>query len=246
MDKVAIFADWANVYQNIKRAAKELSVKGFDHNNICHLTYFFHSFISSDEKIFRIYFYNATAMSGQEVETYIGKAPRFDASTRANFNIYWRTEAVAGDPKSTPAYKQDLSHRQSEKLHQEIMRSNLYALRLGQQRCQNIDATGRPTFAQKQVDMMMGIDIAHVSFYRQVEKIMIFSADTDMVPALKVARVSGLQTVSATINKKRYPDIRIQKHCDYCRSLNLDDIYNKGKTDVWDTGKITRTEVDFK
>ena len=41
MDKVAIFADWANVYQNIKRAAKELSVKGFDHNNICHLTYFF-------------------------------------------------------------------------------------------------------------------------------------------------------------------------------------------------------------
>jgi hypothetical protein len=116
MDKVAIFADWANVYQNIKRAAKELSVKGFDHNNICHLTYFFHSFISSDEKIFRIYFYNATAMSGQEVETYIGKAPRFDASTRANFNIYWRTEAVAGDPKSTPAYKQDLSHRQSEKV----------------------------------------------------------------------------------------------------------------------------------
>jgi uncharacterized LabA/DUF88 family protein len=57
------------------------------------------------------------------------------------------------------------------------------------------DTDFEPIFEQKGVDMRIGLDIAAYSHNRAIDRIILVSADTDCVPALKYGRKAGLQTV---------------------------------------------------
>lgn len=57
------------------------------------------------------------------------------------------------------------------------------------------DEDFKPVFEQKGVDMRIGIDIASMCERRIVDRIILVSGDTDMVPAMKHARKSGVQVV---------------------------------------------------
>ena len=46
---------------------------------------------------------------------------------------------------------------------------------------------------QKGVDMRIGMDFATLSLKRLVDRIILVSGDTDMVPAIKLARREGIQ-----------------------------------------------------
>lgn len=46
---------------------------------------------------------------------------------------------------------------------------------------------------QKGVDMRLGIDVATLALKKQVERIIVISGDTDMIPAIKLARREGVQ-----------------------------------------------------
>ena len=48
---------------------------------------------------------------------------------------------------------------------------------------------------QKGVDMRLGIDVATLALKEQVQRIIVISGDTDMVPALKLARREGVQVI---------------------------------------------------
>jgi uncharacterized LabA/DUF88 family protein len=50
-----------------------------------------------------------------------------------------------------------------------------------------------PNLQQKGVDMRIGMDVAALAIKRLVERIILFSGDTDMIPAMKLARREGLQ-----------------------------------------------------
>lgn len=54
-------------------------------------------------------------------------------------------------------------------------------------------------FEQKGVDMRIGIDVATLSLNRYVERIVVASNDTDLIPAFKVARRHGVQVVIAQV-----------------------------------------------
>lgn len=58
----------------------------------------------------------------------------------------------------------------------------------------------RPGFEQKGVDMRIGIDVATLSMKRIVDTIIMFCGDSDIVPALKLARREGATVVSAQLN----------------------------------------------
>lgn len=51
------------------------------------------------------------------------------------------------------------------------------------------------TFEQKGVDMMIGVDIASVTFKHQVDQIILIAGDSDFVPASKLARREGIDFV---------------------------------------------------
>lgn len=50
-------------------------------------------------------------------------------------------------------------------------------------------------FEQKGVDMRLGIDVATLSLNRYVDRILIASNDTDLIPAFKLARRHGVQVI---------------------------------------------------
>ena len=246
-DRVAVFVDWGNVKKFIEKEITRLKNNGqniyFDYNDVDKLTYLFFSFIASDiEKLFRIYVYDAEAMSSETMYSYLEKN---DKVSFQRLKQEWDKITRNTYPQSR-AELQDVFHAKSQKFHKKIMQHDFYALRLGEQRCRIDDAAkGEVSFFQKQVDMLLGIDIAHVSILKQVEKVMVFSTDTDIAPALNIARVNGIQTIVSHINKNFHPDTRLQKHCDFVRSLDFDDICRDGQNHNWDFRQISKTEADF-
>ncbi|MGL5116089.1 MAG: NYN domain-containing protein [Beijerinckiaceae bacterium] len=80
------------------------------------------------------------------------------------------------------------------------------------------DTDFKPDFEQKGVDMRIGLDIANHSATKSVERIILISGDTDCLPAMKHARISGLQIVLASLpNHKVAPELLW--HSDYERRV---------------------------
>jgi uncharacterized LabA/DUF88 family protein len=55
------------------------------------------------------------------------------------------------------------------------------------------------TFEQKGVDMRIGIDVATLSLKKIVDRIILLSGDTDLIPAIKLARREGVQISLAEV-----------------------------------------------
>ncbi len=49
--------------------------------------------------------------------------------------------------------------------------------------------------------MLIGLDIAQLSYENRVDKIILLSKDTDIKPAIKVARINGIHTVVACFDE---------------------------------------------
>jgi uncharacterized LabA/DUF88 family protein len=76
----------------------------------------------------------------------------------------------------------------------------------------------KPDFEQKGVDMRIGLDMATYSADRSVDRIILVTGDTDCVPAMKHARISGLQIVLIELpNHKLAPELTW--HADLRRSV---------------------------
>lgn len=71
---------------------------------------------------------------------------------------------------------------------------------------------------QKGVDMKIGIDIASISYKKQVEKIVLISGDSDFVPAAKLARREGIDFVLDPMGAAIKPDLF--EHIDGLRSCD--------------------------
>lgn len=66
--------------------------------------------------------------------------------------------------------------------------------------------------------MKIGIDIASISYKKQVEKIVLISGDSDFVPAAKLARREGIDFVLDPMGAPIKPDL--YEHIDGLRSCD--------------------------
>jgi uncharacterized LabA/DUF88 family protein len=73
-------------------------------------------------------------------------------------------------------------------------------------------------FEQKGVDMRIGIDVATLSIKRLVDRIILISGDTDMIPAIKLARREGIQVVLVNVPKRSLID-ELVEDADLVRKL---------------------------
>jgi uncharacterized LabA/DUF88 family protein len=80
------------------------------------------------------------------------------------------------------------------------------------------DSDFNPDFEQKGVDMRIGLDIASYSALKCVDRIGLVTADTDCVPAMKLARKSGVQIVLITLPGGIKPS-ELAEHADYIREV---------------------------
>jgi uncharacterized LabA/DUF88 family protein len=81
-----------------------------------------------------------------------------------------------------------------------------------------VDGDFVPSFEQKGVDMRIGLDIANFCQTRTVDRIALITNDTDCIPAMKHARISGLQVVLARLpNSRTAPELL--RHTDFDRPI---------------------------
>jgi uncharacterized LabA/DUF88 family protein len=76
----------------------------------------------------------------------------------------------------------------------------------------------KPDFEQKGVDMRIGLDVAVFSASHAVARIILVSADTDCIPAMKHGRKAGLQLVLIKFPNSA-PPREMRQHADFVRPV---------------------------
>jgi uncharacterized LabA/DUF88 family protein len=196
LKRVALFIDFENLRKSIFDEANSRGFKKINHNNPKCFLPFLKSFINADEEIYRIFIYLSEPL--KEVN-YRGKD--YDFSENA-------------------AYQMHVKFIENMQVQDNV------ALRKGKMKfrgfkdpeCKHIDVV------QKQVDMLIGLDIAHVAYNKLVDRIMIFCSDTDIIPALKTARINGLQVILTCCSDVQTVNNGIKAHSDYIRDIKYQDI----------------------
>ena len=81
----------------------------------------------------------------------------------------------------------------------------------------------KPNFAQKGVDMVLGLDVAAIAETGRVDQFMLVSADTDMAPALKYGRIHGMRAVLIKPEYEKSFDLHavLQQHADMVRPVQI-------------------------
>ncbi|MFW2235957.1 NYN domain-containing protein [Aliarcobacter butzleri] len=212
MKKVAIFVDWDNLRCEIKKAktnqkrTTEKIVK-FNFNNSKHIAKIFSYCLNSDEEFYRIFFYTAKPITDNEIRAMLKKT-----SDIAAFDAYLKTR------------NPDHIYNISKTFLDSMIKEDFIALRKGKMQVRGIKTGGVPDIVQKQVDMLIGLDISEVSYNKHADKIIIFSKDTDMIPALKTARINGMTVTIASLKESNHISSELVSHADLVKEISLVEI----------------------
>ena len=116
----------------------------------------------------------------------------------------------------------------------ELARKELFAVRRGELKFRGFvprkipikppqgqltDEDFRARFEQKGVDMRIGLDMAVFASNRAVDLIALATNDTDCIPAMKHARIAGLQVALVVVPDCK-PAPALLSHADFCRHIN--------------------------
>jgi uncharacterized LabA/DUF88 family protein len=80
------------------------------------------------------------------------------------------------------------------------------------------DADFKAKWEQKGVDLRIGLDMVLLTERRCVEIVILMTGDTDLIPAMKIARGRGLQVAGVALpNRQLIPELK--PHCDFVRQV---------------------------
>lgn len=80
------------------------------------------------------------------------------------------------------------------------------------------DQDFKPEFEQKGVDLRIGLDIATYALDGLVDRIILVTGDTDLIPAMKLARRKGVQIVGIDFPGTK-PNSELRAHVDISRAV---------------------------
>jgi uncharacterized LabA/DUF88 family protein len=165
MFKTALLIDGGHLRVCTKRAGKV-----YDN---AFIEAFSHACFVGDEYLFRIFYYDSPQYRGKVNLPVSGNETTFQSNDRW-LNDLAKVERFA-------VRRGTLGFRGWRPKHTPIAGAAL------------TDADFTPIFEQKGVDMRIGLDIATFAERQSLERILLVSADTDMIPAMKQARKSGIE-----------------------------------------------------
>lgn len=204
MKKVAVFVDWDNLRNTIEDLQRVTERREFNYNEPRHLSKLFKCFLNDDEEFYRIYIYTAEHLTIPQIESHLNSAlkDKFQKFLAKNIDYEKKIEVANTFLKN-------------------IVKEDHIALRTGKMIVNGLKASGYPNLAQKQVDMLLGLDISHIAHMSLADNILIFSKDTDMIPAMKVARINGLSVVIANFAESNHISEGLVKHTDVMRTKSF-------------------------
>lgn len=157
--------------------------------------------VTGEEHIFRVLYYDCAPYNGEHQLPISGETKKFEAS---------------GEWLNILAAKSLFAVRKGE------LKFRGFRVKTRKNYTQKVltDSDFEADFEQKGVDMRIGLDIANFSNAKSVDRLVIVSGDTDMIPALKLARISGLQIVIAYPAHSRISR-SLEEHADFVRPIDI-------------------------
>jgi uncharacterized LabA/DUF88 family protein len=123
-------------------------------------------------------------------------------------------------------YKTTKVYEHSTSFIEKLQSRDLVAIRKGTLVLKGTDKDNKGIFAQKQVDMLLGLDIAHVSYNKLVDRILVLTCDTDLIPAMKIARTNRAQVIwGCCPDTQPYTPMALKKHSDFVRQIDFNAIF---------------------
>lgn len=215
--KLYIFVDWENLRREIENV--DIYRQYLKTSNANAVINFIKKFCKDDEEIQKIYFYTAKPINKKEI-------PDIVKQTRENLHKDRQQDLKK---YKEPQYKEFIELKKSfysarlrelnilerygiqrygiQNFLNTIKSNSLVELYLGKL---IIDPYHKSFFKQKQVDTAIVAGIAHIAYNKLADKILLFSNDKDLSPALKCAKDNGLEVFLATIKEndiKRVKDL---------------------------------------
>lgn len=189
---------------------------------------FAQSLKNSDEEVFRIYFYHCSPYEGKETHPITQQQIDFSNTHIAKYNnnlLYYLSQMnFMAIRKGHLAFRGwNISNIATARLQQQVAQQQ--ATPVAQQASQLLNSSDfKPNLTQKEVDIKIGLDVAWLSSKHIVNKIILVTGDTDLVPAMKFARREGVQVVVINIlnGKNDYLSLPLKEHADEIRKIEFD------------------------
>ena len=161
-----------------------------------------HATVQAGEKLFRIQYYDC--------EPFAGTVPL----------------PISGSPKrytSNNPLLADLARRELVAVRRGVLKFRGWertatSLKAGTPPALLTDKDFRAKWEQKGVDLRIGLDLATLTESRAARLVILLTGDTDMIPAMKLARGRGLQLAGVDLpNRRIVPELK--PHLDLFRQL---------------------------
>lgn len=162
--------------------------------------------IADSEELFRIYCYHCPPYAGTAIHPLTRKPVDFSQT-----EIYQRMSLMIEQLE----LMNNVAFRQGELSFNGWIVPKKAAEDLAQTGRKLEERDLRPDIKQKRVDMKIGLDVAWLASKSIVDRLILVSADSDFVPAIKFARREGVQVVVVTLNRHCKRDLMI--HADEVR-----------------------------
>ena len=199
MNRTAVLLDGGYVRKRLRKLLKRYPTAS-DVNQLARQC------LKQDESLFRIYYYDSppypselkNPISGESVTKNAQKGIKFHDQMRISERVAYRGGELiyVGWVVSEDALKELIKEQRS------IEAKDL-----------------KPNLKQKGVDMKIGLDIAWLSSKSIVDRLVLVTADSDFVPAMKFARREGVQVVVATLGHGLRQELK--EHADEVRTVDF-------------------------
>lgn len=202
LKKVAVLVDGGHIRKKLKQHHKR-------HIRAEDITSFARKCLKTTEELFRIYYYDCPPYARAMVNPISGKDIQNKAALRDLGKLSDQLR-VSESVAYRSGWLQYTGWQVRESALKDIIRKN---------RAPEANDLV-PSLKQKVVDIKIGLDIAWLSTKAIVERIILVTADSDFVPAMKFARREGMQiTVVTTQGHGIRTEIR--EHADEIRQVNI-------------------------
>ena len=175
------------------------------------------SCVAPEEDIYRIFYYDALPFDGKRICPIDGEKIDFSATPAFNAKIQFFNTLSQMD---FVALRRSVLKFQGWGLNGEYYRKWKKTQSAGKPPPRPTKDDVKPLLVQKGVDMCIGVDMGTLSIKRIVERIVLVSGDTDMIPAMKLARIEGTQIVLVKNSNKLKQSML--DHSDMVRYIDLE------------------------
>ncbi len=91
-----------------------------------------------------------------------------------------------------------------------------FQIRLGKLVCRGVSQNGEKILIQKRVDTMVGVDMALLAGKGKITRLVLFSGDSDLIPAIEAVKTEGVVTTlwHGSISENTAPSQDLYELCD--------------------------------